>query len=48
MNEIISELQSINNKLFDKYGLDDEILKIQMLINEYVFSKDIHGDEFVQ
>lgn len=45
---IIEDLQKLVNKLYDKYGLEDEILEMQTLLNEYKYENNLHNDEFIQ
>lgn len=57
--ELLDNLQQINNKLFDKHGLNDEVLALQLFINESRHELDIvdendivvtddEGNSFVQ
>lgn len=42
---MIKELQNISNRLYEKYGLTDEVLDLQILINEYCNKKDVLSEE---
>lgn len=53
--KMIKELQNISSRLYEKYGLTDEVLDLQILINEFcngnnVLSNEdlILNDEYVQ
>lgn len=57
--ELLDNLQKINNKLFDKHGLNDDVLALQLFINESRHELDIvdendiiltddEGNSFVQ
>lgn len=51
---MIDRLQKISESLYEKYGLTDEVLELQILINEYRNGMDITdenlilNDEYVQ
>lgn len=51
---MIEKLQEISESLYEKYGLTDEVLELQILINEYRNGMDITdenlilNDEYVQ
>lgn len=52
---MIKELQNISNRFYEKYGLTDEVLELQIWINQYSNAKDeisdedlILNDEYVQ
>lgn len=51
---MIDRLQKISENLYEKYGLTDEVLELQILINEYRNGMDITdenlilNDEYVQ
>lgn len=52
---MIKELQIISNNLYEKYGLTDEVLDLQIWINQYCNEKNeisdedlILNDEYVQ
>lgn len=42
---MIKDLQNISNRLYEKYGLTDEILDLQILINKYCNEKDTLSEE---
>lgn len=57
--ELLDNLQKINNKLFDKHGLNDEVLALQLFINQTrneldivdendIILTDDEGNSFVQ
>lgn len=39
--DFVESLQEICNKLYERYGLDDDILDLQVYINEYRHEYDI-------
>lgn len=52
---MIKDLQNISNRLYEKYGLIDEVLDLQIWINQYCNEKNlisnedlILNDEYVQ
>lgn len=45
MIKMIKELQNISNRLYEKYGLTDEVLDLQILINKYCNGYDVLSDE---
>ena len=43
--KMIKELQIISNNLYEKYGLTDEVLDLQIWINQYCNKQNVISDE---
>lgn len=44
---MIKDLQNISNRLYEKYGLTDEVLDLQIWINQYCNGKDITDEDLI-
>ena len=44
---MIKDLQNISNRLYEKYGLIDEVLDLQIWINQYCNEKNITDEDLI-
>lgn len=44
---MIKDLQNISNRLYEKYGLTNEVLDLQIWINQYCNEKNIIDEDLI-
>ena len=44
---MLKDLQNISNRLYEKYGLTNEVLDLQIWINQYCNEKNIIDEDLI-